>query len=206
MDSKPQNSVAGIILAGGISRRMGGGDKGEIVIGGKTILERIIEALGQQVGQLVINANGDPSRFQKYGLPVLSDAFESYAGPLAGMLAGLEWARRHGYSTAVTVTCDTPFLPRNLVTRLQEAGAFRICANAASGGRIHHAIGHWRSVVAHDLRHSLEDLEIRKVADWTSRLDPAIAEWPIEPYDPFFNINKPNDLMEAKRIAGEYGT
>lgn len=199
-----RNSVLGCILAGGLARRMGGGDKGLIEIGGKPILDHVVERLSSQVDTLVLNANGDPARFESYGLPVIADPVEGFAGPLAGVLAGLHAARERNIAWAVTVATDTPFLPRDLVSRLLEAAQGNDMACAASGGRHHPVIGLWPSRLADDLNMALADEGIRKVDVWTGRYRLGIAEWPDRPYDPFFNANRPEDVAEAERIAGDF--
>ena len=197
------NLVTGVLLAGGQSRRMGGGDKGLLELAGRPMLGHVICRLGAQVGAMVINANGDASRFAAFGLPVIADGVSGHAGPLAGILAGLEWASAEDASEMVSVAIDTPFLPRDLVTRLRSARCGHDIACAASGGRVHPVIGLWQTRLADDLRQALTTENLHKVDAWTARHRLAIAEWPIDPYDPFFNINRPRDLIEAERILSE---
>jgi molybdopterin-guanine dinucleotide biosynthesis protein A len=193
--------IAGVILAGGLARRMGGGDKGELKLGGKSILAHVVERLGPQVEALAINANGDPKRFSAYGLPVIADSIEGSPGPLAGVLAGLDWAGRSGFSHIVTAATDTPFLPRNLVARLEAAAqtAQVELAAAASGGRAHPVIGLWPCRLADDLRLALAQ-GMRKVDEWTVRHGVAEAWFESGPNDPFFNVNRPQDLEEAEAL------
>lgn len=194
-----REGTAGVILAGGLARRMGGGDKGELVVGGKSILAHAIERLGPQVEALAINANGDHKRFSGYGLPVVADSVGGTPGPLAGVLAGLDWAAASGFSHIVTVATDTPFLPRDLVARLKGAAQAQgvELAAAASGGRAHPVIGLWPCRLADDLRAAL-DQGLRKVDAWTGRHGVALAEFEPKPQDPFFNVNRPEDLQEAE--------
>jgi molybdopterin-guanine dinucleotide biosynthesis protein A len=195
----------GVILAGGLARRMGGGDKGMSLIEGRTILERLIERLRPQCVSLVLNANGDPGRFAALGLPVIPDSVPGFAGPLAGVLAGLDWAaeQRPDLAWIVSAAADTPFLPANLVARLHEARqtAGAPLASAASGGRIHPVNGLWPVALRDDLRRALVEEGERRVGRWTARHGAAVAEWSEAP-DPFFNVNEPEDLAEARRFAG----
>jgi molybdenum cofactor guanylyltransferase len=193
--------VAGVILAGGLARRMGGGDKGELEIGGKSILRHVIDRLKPQTQALIINANGEPSRFAAYGLPVVADSIPGSAGPLAGVLAGLDWASRHGFSAIVTAATDTPFLPRDLVTRLVRAAQQNSSdlAVAASTGQRHPVIGLWPARLKDDLRHALES-GVRKVDEWTGQHRVAVVEFEADPVDPFFNANRPSDLEEAEAL------
>ena len=199
-------SVAGILLAGGLSRRMGGGDKCLRPLGATTILARIVARAAPQVAALALNANGDPARFAAYGLPVVADSIPDYAGPLAGVLAGLDWAAAS--SAAVThvasFATDAPFLPADLVARFLAAraaeGADLVCAS--SGGRTHPVFGLWPVALREALRRALRDEGIRKVDAWTSRYRLAIVDYPAAPFDPFFNTNRPDDLAVAERLAG----
>lgn len=198
----------GLILAGGLSRRMGGGDKPLRLLAGRPVLDHVIERLGDQCGGLLLNANGDPARFAAYGLPVLADSVPGFAGPLAGILAGLDWlaAERPEQAWLVSVAADTPFIPADLVARLQatRAAAGMPLACAASGGRQHHAIGLWPVALRADLRAALAAGE-RRLGAWTASHGVAIAEWPAEPLDPFFNINTPEELAEAEAMFGRLG-
>jgi len=198
--------TVGVLLAGGLARRMGGGDKPLRTIGGKPLLVHVIDRLSVQCEALMLNANGEPDRFFAYGLPVVADDVAGFAGPLAGVLAGLDWAARHhkGVPWVASVATDTPFLPRDLVQRLHAAriaaGATLACA--ASGGRAHPVIGLWPVGMRQELRRALVEEGVRKIDLFTARHKLAVAEWPADPYDPFFNANSPQDLVEAERVAG----
>ncbi|WP_248313400.1 molybdenum cofactor guanylyltransferase MobA [Bosea sp. F3-2] len=198
-------STVGLILAGGLARRMGGGDKPLKLLAGRPILAHVIERLREQCDGLVLNANGDPARFAAFGLPVIADAVPDFAGPLAGILAGLDWLAEHRPETAwlLSVAADTPFIPSDLARRLHEAriAAEAPLACAASAGRAHHAIGLWPVSLRQDLRRALEAGD-RKISRWTQDHGVAVAEWAAEPVDPFFNVNTPDDLREAERLAG----
>jgi len=196
--------VVGCILAGGLARRMGGGDKGLIRLGGRLVLDHVLDRLKPQVSQIILNANGDPSRFAGHGLPVVADSIEGFAGPLAGVLAGLDWAHDNTDAQWVaTAATDTPFFPADFVTRMLDGikadGADMACA--ASGGRHHPVFGLWPVRLAADLRHALADEGIRKVDLWTARHKLAAVEFAGCPHDPFFNVNRPEDVEEAERIA-----
>jgi len=193
--------VVGLLLAGGQSRRMGGGDKALRMLGGVTLLERVLERLRPQVDALLLNANGDPSRFARFALPVVPDSIPGFAGPLAGVLAGLDWAAAQGpdYMYIVSVATDAPFLPDDLVMRLtnglMEAGSDLACA--ASGGRVHPVFGLWPVRLREDLRRAMADDEIRKVDRWTARHRLMTVTFADMPVDPFFNANRPEDSEAA---------
>ena len=195
----------GILLAGGLAQRMGGGDKPMRSIAGHTILERVIARLRPQCACLVLNANGDPARFAGYGLPVVADSVADFPGPLAGILAGLDWvaANRPDAGWMLSAAADCPFLPRDLVARLHEARARQTAqiAIAASAGQMHHVIGLWSVALREELRHALTAEGIRKVERWAARYRIATVTWPAEPLDPFFNANTTEDLAEAERLA-----
>ncbi len=195
----------GLLLAGGLARRMGGGDKPMKTIAGRTILTRVIARLDRQCDGLILNANGDPQRFAAFGLPVIADTVQGFAGPLAGILAGLDWiaANRPGIAWMLSAAADCPFLPRDLVARLHQARLqhnARI-AIAASGGQSHPVIGLWSVTLREDLRHALVIENFHAVGRWTARYAPAVASWPVEPLDPFFNANTVDDIAEAERLA-----
>lgn len=204
---QPHPDVCALLLAGGQSRRMGGGDKCLLPLAGQPILARIADIVRPQAGPMVLNANGDPARFARFGLPVAPDVVEGFAGPLAGVLTGLEWARDHapGCGWVVSVPCDAPFLPADLVARLQAAvadeGADMACT--ASGGRDHPVVGLWPVRLAADLRRAVEEEGVRKVDAWTGRYRLARAEFPADPVDPFFNVNRPEDLAAAEAALAE---
>jgi molybdopterin-guanine dinucleotide biosynthesis protein A len=197
----------GLILAGGLARRMGGGDKARIRVGGATILERVTARLGPQCGHLIINANGDPARFADTRLPVVADSVPDFAGPLAGILAGLDWAAANapGVAWLGSVPGDCPFLPRDLVVRLHEARAAAgvPLACARSGEWRHPVVGLWPVALRDDLRRALVSEGLHKIELWTARHGIAIAEWPAEPVDPFFNVNTPEDAARAEAIAAQ---
>jgi molybdenum cofactor guanylyltransferase len=203
MTSEP--ATFGLVLAGGLARRMGGGDKGLIRIGDATILERALARVGPQCAGLVINANGDPARFTRFGLPIVADDVEGFAGPLAGILAGLDWLAAHapGIAWLASVPGDCPFLPRDLVRRLHAARAAAgvPLACAQSGDWRHPVVGLWPVDLRADLRRALVEEGLRKIEMWTARHGVALAEWPVAPVDPFFNVNTPEDAAQAQRFA-----
>ena len=205
----------GVILAGGRATRMGGGDKGLLDLGGQSILSHVVARLRPQVGGLVLNANGDPSRFADYGLEVVSDSVDDFAGPLAGVLAGLDWAAGKGASHVVTAAADTPFLPRDLVARLTNAAQGQThplvlattprtgeeALKSGGGKRVnrHPTFGLWPVALREDLRAALQD-GLRKVVIWTDQHDGREALFPADPFDPFFNVNTPDDLARAEQL------
>ena len=198
----------GLVLAGGLARRMGGGDKARIRIGGATILQRVLATLNPQCAGIIINANGDPARFADTGLPVVADSVPDFAGPLAGILAGLDWAAANAPATAwlLSVPGDCPFLPKTLVTRLHEARstAGMPLACARSGEWRHPVVALWPVELREDLRRAVADEGLRKIEIWTTRHGVAIADWPAEPVDPFLNVNTPEDAARADAIAAQY--
>jgi molybdopterin-guanine dinucleotide biosynthesis protein A len=197
----------GVVLAGGLARRMGGGDKARIRIGGKPILERVLARLTPQCSAVIINANGDPARFADTGLPVVPDSVPNFAGPLAGILAALDWTAAHAPEIADIVSApgDCPFLPPDLVTRLSAARrAARLpLACARSGDWRHPVLGLWPVALRDDLRAALVEEKLHKIEAWTARHGVAIADWPATPVDPFFNVNTPEDAAEAERLAAQ---
>jgi len=196
-------ATIGVVLAGGLARRMGGGDKPLREIGGRTILERVVERLRPQCGRLLINANGDPGRFAALGLPVIADSLPDNPGPLAGVLSALDWAAGAGAGWVASVAGDCPFLPDDLVRRFHAAriaeGAV-LCV-AASAGRTHPVIGLWSVALRDELRSAMVEEGLRKIDRWTARFRLATVSWPAEPVDPFFNANTVEDLAEAERLA-----
>ena len=203
----PHPPTLGLVLAGGLARRMGGGDKARIEIGGVTILDRVLATLSAQTTGIIINANGDPKRFKDTGCTVVPDNVEGHPGPLAGILAGLDWlaAQKNGIEWIISVPGDCPFLPDDLVERLHEArrkmGAGVPLACARSGEWRHPVVGLWPLALRADLRKALVDEDLRKIEVWTARHGIAVADWPTEPIDPFFNVNTKEDAAEAERIA-----
>ncbi len=188
----------GVILAGGLSSRMGGGDKGLMPLGQGTVLSAVIDRIMPQVAGLAINANGDPARFAGFGLPVLPDPLPGFPGPLAGVLAALDWALVQGAGAVVTVASDTPFLPCDLVPRLlwgAEGGAPVVIA--ATGDRLHTTCAVWSVTLRDDLAATLARGG-RKVRDFTDRHGAAVVRFAPGPPDPFFNINTPPDLAIAE--------
>ncbi|MDE0307227.1 MAG: molybdenum cofactor guanylyltransferase MobA [Albidovulum sp.] len=200
-----RGKVAGVILAGGRARRMGGGDKSLLALGKGTILDSVVERLSAQVDPIALNANGDPSRFERVGLPVVPDSFPGRCGPLAGVLAGMEWAIEEGARHIVTVAADTPYFPRDLVARLLQASeieghpiALASSVHAEAGRKLHPTFGYWPVELRESLNSSLSQ-GIRKVIQWTDIHGVAIAEFANGEFDPFFNINTPEDLEFARR-------
>ncbi|MBE7181025.1 MAG: molybdenum cofactor guanylyltransferase MobA [Terriglobus roseus] len=192
--------VLGLILAGGRARRMGGGDKTLLRLGGRTLLEQVVERLGPQCGAgLALSANGDPARFAGFPGPILPDPLPGQLGPLAGVLAGLEYAAAHGIAQVVSVSGDAPFLPEDLVVRLQVAMPGSGLAFAASGARQHPTIALWPPAVRVDLRTYLERGE-RRVGAFIECRGAVAATWPIVPADPFLNVNTPEDLADAEKL------
>lgn len=214
--SVDRSAIVGVLLAGGQSRRMfssagekvATGDKGLLDLAGKPMIAHVIDRLRPQVGRMIINANGDPTRFESLGLPVVADTVGGFAGPLAGVLAAMRWAELNepGSRFIVTVSTDAPFLPADLVGRLLAAEATEPggIALAASGGELHPVIGLWPVRLANDLEAALND-GLRKVLAWTDRHGTITIEFPFERLgetcvDPFFNANTPDELAEARRL------
>ena len=204
----------GVILAGGLATRMGGGDKGLLQIGGQSLLTRVRDRLAPQVSGLALNANGDGARFADLDLPVVADSIEGFAGPLAGVLAGLDWAAEQGAEAIVTAAADTPFFPNNLVTQLVAASdgqkhplvlatTPRTGEELKSGGRSkinrHPTFGLWPVALRDDLRRALQD-GLRKVVLWTDQHGGREALFEAQPFDPFFNVNTPADLRRAEEL------
>ncbi len=205
IDEVPVPAIPGVLLAGGLARRMGGGDKPMRQIGGRPILARVIARLAPQCDGLILNANGDPARFASFGLPVIPDTVENFPGPLAGILAALDWAAAHRPDAGwiLSAAGDCPFLPRDLVARLHRARVEQDAqlAVAASGEQSHPVIGLWSVALREELRHALVVEDIRGVGRWTGRYRLATVTWPAEPFDPFFNANTPDDIAAAERLA-----
>jgi len=208
--TNPLPPTLGLVLAGGLARRMGGGDKARIEIGGVSILDRVLARLSGQCVDVIINANGDPHRFEDTGCTVVPDTVPDYPGPLAGILAGLDWlaAQDNGVEWLLSVPGDCPFLPDDLVKRLHRArvqmGAGVPLACARSGEWRHPVVGLWPLALRKDLRKALVEEGLRKIEVWTARHGVAVADWPAEPVDPFLNVNTPEDAGRAERIALQY--
>jgi molybdopterin-guanine dinucleotide biosynthesis protein A len=193
--------IAGVILAGGLARRMGGGDKALTMLDGRPLLDWVVERLRPQVAALALNANGDADRFANWRLPVIPDTVAGNPGPLAGILAGLEWAApAHEY--LVTVPTDSPVVPLDLVARLRIARdeARAEIAIAASGGRRHPVIALWPVGLAAELRYALVEEGVRKVGEFIARYTIAVAAFPLAPFDPFMNMNSPEDIARAEAV------
>ena len=193
-----------VILAGGLARRMGGGDKPLKTVGGRTLLDRVIDCVAPQCAGIALNANGDPARFAQWRLPVVADSIEGFAGPLAGVLAGMDWAAEHAPECEflLSVAADCPFLPSDLVAKLEsareETGADISVAH--SGDQAHPVVALWRVSLRDDLRRALVEENMRKIDRWTARYKIARADWPAEPIDPFFNANTPEDVEAAELL------
>ncbi len=200
----PTPATLGVILAGGLARRMGGADKALLPLQGRTLLMHVAQRLGPQCSRMLLSANGDPTRFEETKLPVAPDSPPGHLGPLAGILAALEWTALHHPSVewVVSVPVDTPLIPADLVVRLHAArsSARRPIACAASGPREHYSIGLWPVGLRIDLRRALTGRGVRRVEAWARTHGLATASWPIEPFDCFFNINSPGDLDAAKAL------
>ena len=190
----------GVILAGGQARRMGGGDKALIKLNNETLLDHVIARLSPQVAGLALNANGDAARFARFGLPVLADSIAGFVGPLAGILAGLDWAVDQGADNIVSVAVDTPFFPCDLVPQLLLAseGMVNPLVLAETENGRHPTFGLWPVALRDDLRAALTG-GLRKVVQWTDAHGARAAHFP-GPGDPFFNVNTPEDLEQARAM------
>ncbi|MCP5086942.1 MAG: molybdenum cofactor guanylyltransferase MobA [Rhodobacteraceae bacterium] len=200
----------GVVLAGGLSSRMGGGDKGLLELGGKSLMRRVIDRLASQVDKIALNANGEAERFAEFSLPVIADSIEGFAGPLAGVLAGMDWAADRGASHIVTVAADTPFFPPDLVEKLsvgaKQAGtplAMAVTPDPQRGTSRHPTFGLWPVDLRDDLRAALND-GVRRVAQWTSAHGCAEIVFDAAPFDPFFNVNTPEDMVRAEQMLQEF--
>ena len=194
----------GVILAGGQATRMGGGDKGLLRLGGGTLLSSVIDRLEPQVAEIALNANGDRTRFAEFGLPVLADSIDGFVGPLAGVLAGLDWAATQGADAIVTAAADTPFFPCDLVPQLLLASegmkhplVLAATPDAKRGTARHPTFGLWPVALRDDLRTALQS-GLRKVVMWTDQHAGRIAMFPDEAA--FFNVNTPDDLAHAEQM------
>ncbi|MGC2856024.1 molybdenum cofactor guanylyltransferase MobA [Novispirillum sp. DQ9] len=195
-----------VILAGGLSRRMGGGDKTLMDLDGRPMLAHVVDRVRPQVAAMVLNANADGDRFAAFDLPVAPDVVPDFAGPLAGVLTGLEWTlANHPEAThMLSVPADAPFLPVDLLARLDTARVREGAdiAVAMSGGRTHPVCALWPVALAPKLRWAVVEEGMRKIDAWTARFKVTHVEWPTAPLDPFYNVNRPEDLDEARRMAG----
>ncbi|WP_119390552.1 molybdenum cofactor guanylyltransferase MobA [Taklimakanibacter lacteus] len=198
----PARDIAGCILAGGQSRRMGE-DKARFILDGSRLLDRAIERLRPQAASLIINVHEDRGDLGRYGLPVVTDPEGDHLGPLAGILAALRWAARNNVAWITTAAVDTPFFPRDLVAKLADAAAGKDMAVARSGERLHPVFGLWKATLAPQLAEFIESSP-RSVHHWALGHDAGVAEWPVQPYDPFFNINGPADVSTALEIQAEF--
>lgn len=208
-DAKGPNMVRplGVILAGGLARRMGGGDKSLLSLGASSrVLDQVIARLGAQVDQMVLNANGDPVRFDEFGLTVVADSLDGFLGPLAGVLAGLDYAAEHGFDHVVSVAADTPFFPTDLVSALDNASKhmdvpIALAATKIESGKTvrHPTFGLWPVALREDLRSALRD-GLRKVVLWTDQHGAETHVFDGREIDPFFNINTPEDLKLANKM------
>ena len=188
----------GVILAGGRATRMGGGDKGLLPLGSGTILSSVIGRFSPQVDLIALNANGNAARFDSFGLPVIADTVDGFAGPLAGVLAGLDWASGLGAEQIVTAAADTPYLPCDLVPQLLLAASDSGLALAASPSGRHPTFGLWPVALRDDLRAALAR-GLRKVVLWTDAHSAGLARFPDD--RAFFNVNTPEDLAEAEAMS-----
>ena len=194
--------IIGAIIAGGQSSRMGGREKAFLELASKPVILHVIEQFEPQVDQLVINANGEPARFSEFGLDVVPDVLTSLTTPLAGLHAALRFTKSVEADVLVTVPSDTPFLPFDLAARLLENTMTSGAAVAASGGREHYIIGAWKTELLDDLESAIARDNLFRVKDWAHRALARKVDWPVEPHDPFFNVNAPEDLRIAEKVLG----
>jgi molybdenum cofactor guanylyltransferase len=189
--------VVAAIIAGGRSRRMGGEEKAFLMLGGRPILAHVIDRIRYQVDDLIINSNGDPRRFADFKLGVVPDRVSTLATPLAGLHAGLGHAKAANADWLLTVPSDTPFLPENLVLRLTQ---LKQAVIARSGGQDHYLIGLWPVALLMDLEAAIGIEQMFRVKDWATRCRARHVEWSTLPFDPFLNVNRPEDLAAAEAI------
>ncbi|KAB7614765.1 molybdenum cofactor guanylyltransferase MobA [Amylibacter sp. SFDW26] len=202
--------IAGIVLAGGLSTRMGGQDKCLMQLGEQTLLQQTISRLSPQVDMIAVNTNSDAAEYEQTNLQILPDTFEGFAGPLAGVLTGMEWAADNGADYIATVAADTPFFPTDLVQVMRKAladqsGAIAIAETPAEDARFynHPTFGLWPVALKDDLRDALEN-GVRKVIQWAKPHGVAKAAFSSDPFDPFFNVNRPEDFQKAQEFLKEY--
>lgn len=205
--SKPDPTpkpIVGVLLAGGLARRMGGGDKPLRELGGKPIIDHVIDRVAPQVHRLILNANGDPTRFKKYKLPIVPDVIEGHQGPLAGILTALDWAAENVPEAeyVISFATDAPFVPRDLVARLMVpviiGDAPLSCA--ITGDRTHPVFGVWPVALREKLRKAMVDEDMRKIDAWTDQIGIVHVPFETDPFDPFFNVNRPENLDEAEKL------
>jgi molybdopterin-guanine dinucleotide biosynthesis protein A len=194
--------LCAVIVAGGRSSRMGR-EKAFAFVRGRTILQRVTDCLRSQVDDIMLNANGETDRFRETGLAILPDIRTDIDTPLAGLHAALDHGMQTGCDTVLTVPSDTPFLPADLAPRL--LAVKQPAAIAASAGRQHYLTGLWSTSLLSGITRAMEGPRLPRLQDWCRTCDAAVVEWPVEPYDPFFNVNTPEELAEAERIAAEFG-
>ena len=200
--------ILGLVLAGGRARRLGGADKALLSLAGRPLLAHVLARLRPQCADVAISANGDPARFAPYGAAVIVDDVPDFPGPLAGILAGLDYAWDHGFTWLLSAPVDTPFLPADLAARLQGAreAAGASLAVATSGGQVHPVVALWPVVLRADLRNAITIDGMRRVERFATARGAALAEWPAVPHDPFFNLNTPEDVAAAEAlVASEQG-
>ncbi len=199
-------TIGAVILAGGMSRRMGGGDKTLHRLAGRPILDHVVARIRPQVDVVILNANGDPARFAAWELPIIPDYIAGFPGPLAGIHASMEWAAKNfpGIADILSIPADLPFLPPNLAAELEKSRSTEGAeiALASSGGQIHPTVALWPVRLAAALRHAIVEEDMRKVTEFANRYTLAVAEFPVDGIDPFHNINSPEDLAEAEILAG----
>lgn len=196
--------ITGVVLAGGLSRRMVSGDKALRDLGGRSLLQHVITRATPQVNQLILNTNSEAVSFSEYNLPIVPDQLKGYAGPLAGLSTAMEWSKSHrpGAEWLASFACDTPFFPMELVQRLHQAATQQKAqiALAKSADRSHPVFGLWSLSLADELRHAITDEGLRKVGEWVMRYSSVYVEFSTEPFDPFFNINTPADMATAEHL------
>lgn len=201
-----QDAVAGLVLAGGLARRMGGGAKALQPLAGRPLVVHVLDRVGPQCAAMALNVNSDPAPFEGFGLPILPDIVQGFAGPLAGVLTGLDWLARERADAEwlVSVPTDAPFLPTDLVARLLAAArsASTEVATARSGGRTHPVASLWHRSLLQPLKQALVEEDVRKIDAFTGRRRTVHVDWDTTPRDPFFNVNRPEDIAEAERLVG----
>ncbi len=193
-------SVLGVVIAGGQSRRMGGAEKAFLPLDGLPLIAHVLNRLRPQVDDLVINTNGVPTRFAEFGCAVVPDMLTEIGTPLAGLHAGLNYAVQHGFSAIVSVPSDAPLIPMDLVSRLRGASVI-----AVSNAQSHYLTGYWDCSLLPELTSALATQNLRRVQDWAKLVHAENVEWPVDPVDPFFNINRPQDLLAAESYLKSSG-